>query len=83
MRRFIDDTDLPPSENKDKVQISTANIFPLMYMNMSWYPEWGLQFGILIKKGQQLSYVGKGSTHTPGTLHAIPLGVLNYLAKLT
>ena len=23
------------------------------------------------------------STHTPGTLHAIPSGVLNHLAKLT
>ena len=27
--------------------------------------------------------VGKESTHTPGTLRAIPSGVLNHLAKLT
>ena len=35
------------------------------------------------KKGQQLKYVGKESTHTPGTLRAIPSGVLNRLAKIT
>ena len=34
------------------------------------------------KAGQQLKYVGKESTHTPGTLRAIPSGVLNRLAKL-
>ena len=30
-----------------------------------------------------MKYVGKESTHTPGTLSAIPSGVLNRLAKLT
>ena len=30
-----------------------------------------------------LHYVGKVSTHAPGTLHTIPSGVLNCLAKLT
>ena len=38
---------------------------------------------IFRKKGQQLKYVGKESTHTPVTLRAIPSGVLNRLAKLT
>ena len=35
------------------------------------------------KKGQQLKYAEKESTHTPGTLRAIPSGVLNRLTKLT
>ena len=30
-----------------------------------------------------MKYFGKDSTHTPGTLRAIPSGVLNRLAKLT
>ena len=52
-------------------------------MKMSWYPEGDLQFGVFREKGQQLKYVGKGSTHTPGNLRAIPSGVLNRLTKLT
>ena len=52
-------------------------------MKMSWSPEGGLQFGVFRKKVQQLKYVGKESTHTPGTLRAIPSGVFNCLAKLT
>ena len=42
-----------------------------------------LQFRVFIKKVQSLKYVGKDSTHTPGTLRAIPSRVLNRLAKLT
>ena len=57
--------------------------FPFLDMKMSWSPEGGLQFGVFSKKGQQLKYVGKESTHTPSTLRAIPFGVLNRLAKLT
>ena len=50
---------------------------------MSWYPEGDLQFGFFRKKGQQLKYVGKESTHTPGTLRAIPSKILNRLSKIT
>ena len=50
---------------------------------MSWSPEGDLQFGVFREKGQQLKYVGKESTHTPGTFRAIPSRVLNRLAKLT
>ena len=50
---------------------------------MRWSPEGGLKFGIFGKKGQQLKYIGKWNTHTPGTLLVIPSGVLNCLAKLT
>ena len=50
---------------------------------MSWSPEGDLQFGIFRKNGQQLKYVGQESNHTPGTLRAIPSGVLNRLAILT
>ena len=52
-------------------------------MKVSWYPEGDLQFGIFRKKRQQLKYVGKESTHTPGILRAIPSVLLNHLAKLT
>ena len=52
-------------------------------MKISWSPEKDLQFGVFRKKGQQLKYVGKERTHTPGTLRAIPSGVLHHLAKLT
>ena len=52
-------------------------------MKMVWSPEGDLQFGVFIKKGQQLKYVGKESTYTPGTLCAIPSGVFNHLANLT
>ena len=51
-------------------------------MKMSWSPEGGLQFGVFRKKGHHLKYVGKESTHTPNTLRAITLGVMNVLAKL-
>ena len=50
---------------------------------MIWSPEGNLKFGVFRKKGQKLKYVGKESNHTPGNLRAIPLGVLNRLAKLT
>ena len=49
---------------------------------MSWFPEGDLQFGFIIKKGQQLKYVSKEITHTPGNIRAIPSGVLNHLAEL-
>ena len=52
-------------------------------MKMSWSPEWDFKFGVFRKRGQQLKYVGKESTHIPGTIRTIPSGVLNYLSKLT
>ena len=52
-------------------------------MNMKWTPEGELDLSVFRKAVQQLKYVGKESTHTPGTLCAIPSGVLNHLAKLT
>ena len=74
----------PPTPVKEeRVQNVTNDEFPVLDMKMSWSPEGDLQFGAFRRKGQQLKYVGKKSTHTPGTLHAIPSGVLNRLAKLT
>ena len=66
-----------------RVQIVTNHEFPLLYMKNSWSPEGDLKFGVFREKGQQLNYFGKEIIHTPGTLHTIPLGVLNLLAKLT
>ena len=61
----------------------TNDEFPFLDMKMSWSLEGDLQFGVFRKKGQQLKYAGKESTHAPGFLRAIPSGVLNPLAKLT
>ena len=57
--------------------------FPFLDMKMSWSPKEDLQFVVFRNKGQQLKYVCKETTHTTGTLRAIPSGVLNRLAKLT
>ena len=70
-------------EQEYRVQIVKNDEFQFLGMKMSWCPEGDLQFGLFREKGQLLKYVGKQSTHTPGTLHAIPSGVLNRLAKLT
>ena len=73
----------PTHEKEDRVQFVMNDEFPCLDTKISWSPEGDLQFGVFSKKGQQLKYVGKESTHTPGTLRAIPSGVLNRLAKLT
>ena len=52
-------------------------------MKMKWTPEGEFNFSVFRKAGQKLKCVGKDSTHTPGTLHAIPSGFLNRLAKIT
>ena len=52
-------------------------------MKMSCPPEGGLKFGVFKKKGKQLKYISKGSTHTPSTLCEIPSEFLNRLAKFT
>ena len=76
-------SEFPTPVEEDRVQIVTNDEFPILDMKMSWSPEGDLQFGVFRKKGQQLKNVRQESTHTPGTLHAIPLGVLNRLSKLT
>ena len=83
MKIWIDDTNIPTSEKKDRVQISAASGFPFLDTNTSWSPKGGLQFGISGKKGQQPKYIGKCSTNTPGTLQMIPSEVRNCLSKLT
>ena len=70
-------------EKEDWVQIVTNDELPFLDTKISWSPEVDLQFGVFRKKGQQLKYVEKESTHKPGTLHAIPSGVQNQFAKLT
>ena len=66
---------------EERVKIVTNNELPFVDMKMISSHEWDKQFGVFRKKGQQLKYVGKESTHTPGNLCAIPLGVLNCLDK--
>ena len=73
-----------PTPAKEEIfQIVTNDEFPFLDMKMSWSPEGDLKFGVFRENGQQLKYVGKESTHTPGTLSTIPSGVLNRLSKLT
>ena len=57
--------------------------FPFIDMKMSWSPEGDLEFIVFREEGQQLKCVGKEITHTPGTLRAIPSGVMNRLSKIT
>ena len=83
---WTNDAKLPLPEKEDRNQVPTNNKFPFLDMKMGWYLEGDLQFGVFRKKGQQLKYVRNGSTHTPGTLHKIPSGVLkppykNHLAN--
>ena len=80
---WIDRENPPTPKKEDWVQIVTKYEFPFLDMKMSWSPEGDLQFGLFSKKGKQLKYVRKESTHTLVTQRAIPSGVLNYLAKLT
>ena len=68
---------------EDRVQIVTKDEIPFLDTRMRWTPEGELNFSVFRKAGQQLKYVGKESTHTPGTLRTILFGVLNRLAKLT
>ena len=70
-------------KKEDRVRIVMNDEFSLLDMKMSWSSEGDLPFGSKKKKGQQLKYVGKESTHTPGTIRAIPSRFLNHLAKLT
>ena len=73
------DTDLPPSAEKDKVQMVVNDEFPFLDMKISWSPEGDLKYGLFRKKGNQLKYVGTISTPTPSTLRVIPSGLLNCL----
>ena len=77
------DANLPPPANEYRVQVATNDKFLFLDMKMSWYPEGDLKISVFRKKGQQLKYSGKGSTHTPGTLREISLGFLYRLAKTT
>ena len=72
-------TDLPFSDKKYKVQIIVNNKFPFLEMNISCSPKSDLQFGVFWNKWQELKYIRKLITHTPGTLRVIPFGFLNCL----
>ena len=73
----------PLTAKEDKVKMAKNEKLPFLDIKTSWYPEGNLQFGVFRKKGQQLKYVKKQFTHTPGTLPTIPSEVLKRLAKLT
>ena len=73
----------PTPAKEEIVQIVTNKKFPLLDLKMSWSLEEDPKFSVFRKQGQQLKYTNKESTHTPGTLCAIPSGFLNRLSKLT
>ena len=64
-------------------QLWNGQKLPFLDMKTSWSPDGDLQLGLFRKKGQQLKYVRKESTHIPGTLRAIPSGFLNLLTQIT
>ena len=68
---------------KDKVQTVTNDELPFLYMKTSWYLKGDLQFGFFEKKGKQLKYAGKVSTHRTVTICVILSVFPNCLAKLT
>ena len=70
--RWKTDVNLPLPAKEDKVQVVTNDYFLFIDMKMICPPEKGLQFGVFRNKGKKLNYVGMVSTHTPGTLRAIP-----------
>ena len=73
----------PTPAKEERVQIVTNDELPILDIKTSWSSEGYLQFSVYGEKVQQLKYVIKESTQTPGTYHAIPSRVLNHLAKLT
>ena len=56
---WTNNTNLPTSEKKDKVQTAAKNEFPFLFMKMSWYPKGDLEFGVFRKQVHQLKYVFK------------------------
>ena len=76
------EANFPTPAKEDRVQIVTNDEFPFLEMKMSWSPEGDLQFGVFRKKVHQLKYVRQDITHTPGTLRAIPSGVLNRISNV-
>ena len=80
---WMTDTKLPLPEKEDKVQVVTNDEVPFLDMKIIWSPERDLQFSVFRKMVKKLKYVRMGGTHTTGTLHAIPLAVLNRLAIIT
>ena len=79
---WTNNIDLTPSSKKDKVQIVENNKLIFLYIKISWYPKEDQKFGVFSRKGHQLNYIGKGSTHTPINIRMIPSEVINRLEKL-
>ena len=73
----------PPVAKQYKLQSHKSEKVPFLDMKTSWYPEGDLWFGVYCKTGKQLKLVRKYITHTPGTVHVIPWGALQLLAKVT
>ena len=74
---WTDEANSLTPEKEDQVQIVTKDEFLFLDMKTSCSPKGDLKFGLFSKKGQQLKYVGKKSTHTPGTLCTISHRSLN------
>jgi hypothetical protein len=67
----------------EKVSSETAASFPFLDMELSWSEEGDLKFGVHLKPNQELKYLNKGSSHTPGCFKAITAGVCHRLTTLT
>ena len=47
---WTNNTNLPPSTKKYNIQIVANDELPLLDMNINWYPEGDLKFGVFSKK---------------------------------
>ena len=72
------ETELDPA-----VQVCTDSYLPYLDTEIFWNSNLNLQFRVHLKPNQQLKYLNRGSSHTPGCFKAIPTGVCKRLAKLT
>ena len=69
--------------DNNNISIAQSNTFPFLDMEMYWGDNKVLKYKVHVKKNQQLKYLNKGSSHTPGCCKAIPSGVIKRLTKLT
>ena len=64
---------IPLTEKEDRDQLMTNNEFQFLDMEMGWYPEGDLQFGVFRKKGTAIKVCQKGKYPNTRYLTSIPI----------
>lgn len=72
-----------PRKSPSKVSVFKGSIPPFLDLGLKGNRDGSLEFIATNKEGQLIKYVSSSSDHTIQVLKAIPLGVLECLAKLT